>query len=170
MVYAPAVFWRALLLLALLCLSQPIAGAVAAKRASRSAPTPVPPAPKPDVASIAMEVRRLKAAIDELRDSLHQAEVPPGAAEPHRTDEILESPHRTEVAPPWAEAAHEQVLQRLERLQTLQERLAARIETPVPRLDEPIVLLTVGGATLVLGFVAGRAVQRRSSRRDRFRL
>ena len=36
----------------------------------------------------------------------------------------------------------------------------------VLRIDEPIVLFTVAGCTLLLGFVVGRGVQRRSSRRD----
>ena len=59
---------------------------------------------------------------------------------------------RAAAPPPWAAQ--------------MQERLAARIETPAPRLDEPIVLFTVAGCTLLLGFVVGRGVQRRSSRRD----
>ena len=33
-------------------------------------------------------------------------------------------------------------------------------------LDEPIVLFTVAGCTLLFGFVVGRGVQRRSNRRD----
>jgi hypothetical protein len=85
-------------------------------------------------------------------------------------DELHQSMQKLEETPPWAERAHQQLLRRMERLQEMQERLAARVETPMPRLDEPIVLFTVGGATLLLGFFAGRTVQRRSSRRDRFRL
>ena len=85
-------------------------------------------------------------------------------------DELQQSVRRLEEAPPWAERAHRQLLRRMDRLQEMQERLAARVETPMPRLDEPIVLFTVGGATLLLGFFAGRTVQKRSSRRDRFRL
>jgi hypothetical protein len=54
---------------------------------------------------------------------------------------------------------------------TLLERLSARVETPVPRLDEPFTLLTVSLCALVLGFVAGRSLKRRGSRQDpRFRL
>ena len=85
-------------------------------------------------------------------------------------DELQQSLRRLEEQPPWAERTHQQLLRRMERLQEMQERLAARVETPMPRLDEPIVLFTVGGATLLLGFFAGRTVQKRSSRRDRFRL
>lgn len=84
--------------------------------------------------------------------------------------ELRAAIQESDTAPLWAERAHQQLLQRIERLQTMQERLAARIETPVPRLHEPMILLTVGSAALVLGFVAGRTVQRRSTRRDRFRL
>jgi hypothetical protein len=69
-------------------------------------------------------------------------------------------------APPWAVEMREQLDRRIERMAEMQERLAARIETPTPRLDEPIVLFTVAGCTLVLGFVVGRGVQRRSNRRD----
>jgi hypothetical protein len=149
-VYAPAVFWRALSLLALLYLSQPVGGAAAAEppRVPAAAPSPTPVSHETG-APLAGEVAALARSVDELRALLGR-----GTAAP----------------PPWAEKAHEQLLERVERLQTMQERLAARIETPVPRLDEPIVLLTVGGAALVLGFFAGRTVQRRSSRRDRFRL
>ncbi len=74
-------------------------------------------------------------------------------------------------APRWATEEHDRLDRRLERLTTMLERLSARAETPVPRLDEPLTLLTVALATLVLGFVAGRSLQRRTSRKDsRFRL
>ncbi len=74
-------------------------------------------------------------------------------------------------APPWAADEHDRLERRLERLTIMLERLSARIETPVPRLDEPLTLLTVSLCTLVLGFVAGRSLQRRSHRKDsRFRL
>jgi hypothetical protein len=69
-------------------------------------------------------------------------------------------------APPWAARMQEQLDRRLERMAEMQERLAARIEMPAPRLDEPIVLFTVAGCTLLLGFVVGRGMQRRSNRRD----
>lgn len=68
--------------------------------------------------------------------------------------------------PPWAGRMQEQLDRRLERMAEMQERLAARIEMPAPRLDEPIVLFTVAACTLLLGFVVGRGVQRRSNRRD----
>ena len=68
--------------------------------------------------------------------------------------------------PPWATRMQEQLDRRLERMTEMQERLAARIEMPAPRLDEPIVLFTVAACTLLLGFVVGRGVQRRSNRRD----
>ena len=76
-----------------------------------------------------------------------------------------------EKAPPWATTLQDQLGQRVERVMEMQERLAARIETPLPRLDEPIILFTVAASTLVLGFVVGRSLQRRRDRRDgRFRL
>lgn len=73
---------------------------------------------------------------------------------------------RAAAPPPWAQQMQEQIDRRIERMAEMQERLAARIETPAPRLDEPVVLFTVAGCTLLLGFVVGRGVQRRSSRRD----
>jgi hypothetical protein len=106
-----------------------------------------PPRP-PESASLEVEIQALRVTLDEVQQSMR----------------------RLEETPPWAERSHQQLLLRMERLQEMQERLAARVETPMPRLDEPIVLFTVGGATLLLGFFAGRTVQRRSSRRDRFRL
>jgi len=73
--------------------------------------------------------------------------------------------------PPWAVLLKTEIDGRVERLMEMQERLAARIETPLPRLDEPIILFTVAASTLVLGFVIGRSLQRRRDRRDgRFRL
>jgi hypothetical protein len=77
----------------------------------------------------------------------------------------LQDPARAQ-APPWAVDMKDQLDRRIERMAEMQERLAARIETPSPRLDEPIVLFTVAGCTLLLGFVVGRGVQRRSNRRD----
>lgn len=71
-----------------------------------------------------------------------------------------------DAAPPWATQGQERLDRRLERVTTLLERLAARVETPVPRLDEPLTLLTVSLCTFVLGFVAGRSLRRRSSRKD----
>jgi len=73
--------------------------------------------------------------------------------------------------PAWAARAYERLGHRVERLNQLLERLAARVETPVPRLDEPFTLLTVAACMLILGFLAGRTMQRRSGRKDpRFRL
>ena len=69
-------------------------------------------------------------------------------------------------SPPWAKAGHERLDQRLERATTLLERLSARVETPVPRLDEPFTLLTVSLCAFVLGLLAGRILGRRGKRRD----
>lgn len=78
----------------------------------------------------------------------------------------LQETTRGQEPPPWAGRMQEQIDRRLERMTEMQERLAARIEMPAPRLDEPIVLFTVAACTLLLGFVVGRGVQRRSNRRD----
>jgi hypothetical protein len=119
-------------------------------------PTPTPAAlhataeseavtPAPGNETLAQQVESLRAEMAGLRAGLD-----PGQAE----------------APPWAVQMQEQLDRRIERMAEMQERLAARIETPTPRLDEPIVLFTVAGCTLLLGFVVGRGVQRRSNRRD----
>jgi hypothetical protein len=97
--------------------------------------------------TLAQQVESLRAEIASVRAALHDGA---RAADP----------------PPWAATMQEQLDRRIERMAEMQERLAARIETPAPRLDEPIVLFTVAGCTLLLGFVVGRGVQRRSSRRD----
>jgi len=137
---------RALWLLALVLLPQ---SASAAKSKAVEPRTVVATVPRPQESTpLEVELQALRLALDELQQSMR----------------------RLEETPPWAERAHQQLLRRMERLQEMQERLAARVETPMPRLDEPIVLFTVGGATLLLGFFAGRTVQRRTSRRDRFRL
>ena len=99
-----------------------------------------------------------------------ESERSPGVVPPLGIAELRAALQESDTAPLWAERAHRQILRRIERLQTMQEPLAARAGTPVPRPHEPLILLTVGGAALVLGFVAGRTVQRRSARRDRFRL
>ncbi len=76
-----------------------------------------------------------------------------------------------DTAPPWAAERHNRLDRRLERALALLEGLSARVETPVPRLDEPLTLLTVSLCTLILGFFAGRSLQRRGTRKDaRFRL
>ncbi|HEY8517393.1 MAG TPA: hypothetical protein VIS07_17925 [Candidatus Binatia bacterium] len=105
--------------------------------------TPLRPPIGSSPESVAQQLEALRLELGELRASV-QGEVPP----------------------PWAVAMQEQLDQRIERMAQMQERLAARIETPTPRLDEPIVLFTVAGCMLLFGFIAGRAVQRRSNRRD----
>ncbi len=76
-----------------------------------------------------------------------------------------------EAPPPWASGLGNGLDQRMERLLEMQERMAARIETPVPRLDEPIILLSVATCTGLLGFLLGRSAQRRRERREgQFRL
>jgi predicted trehalose synthase len=110
--------------------------------------TPEAAVPQPTgTETLAQQVDALRAEVASVRSALAEGA---RAAEP----------------PPWAAQMQEQLDRRLERMAEMQERLAARIETPTPRLDEPIVLFTVAGCTLLLGFVVGRGVQRRSSRRD----
>ena len=106
---------------------------------------PQPSATAPE--TLAQQVEALRAELASLHATVHD-----GA--------------RAAAPPPWAAQMQEQIDRRIERMAEMQERLAARIETPAPRLDEPIVLFTVAGCTLLLGFVVGRGVQRRSSRRD----
>jgi hypothetical protein len=127
--------------------------------------TPVPPTATPaarvdsaslpvarDVPATAADVDRLREEIATLAGEVHEAGT---AASP----------------PPWAVATQEKLAARIERMIEMEERLAARIETPLPRLDEPIILFTFAGSTLLLGFVIGRSVQRRRDRREgRFRL
>ncbi|MDG2303617.1 MAG: hypothetical protein P8R42_03005 [Candidatus Binatia bacterium] len=107
------------------------------------------PAPEPD----------LNEEIAALRDDV--------GALWHQLDRLTDG----EEAPQWASQEHDLLDRRLERLTTMLERLSARVDTPVPRLDEPLTLLTVSLCTLILGFFAGRSLQRRNSRKDsRFRL
>ncbi len=108
-----------------------------------SSPVVRPAAPS----GLAEQVAALRLEVSEMRAALQAASL-------------------GETAPPWAEQLHEQLDRRLERLAVMQERLAARIETPTPRLTEPIVLFTVAGCMLLFGFIVGRGAQRRSSRRD----
>jgi uncharacterized coiled-coil protein SlyX len=110
-------------------------------------PDVLAPQPTTTAETLAQQVDALRAEIASVRGALQDGA---RAAEP----------------PPWAAQMQEQLDRRIERMAEMQERLAARIETPTPRLDEPIVLFTVAGCTLLLGFVVGRGVQRRSSRRD----
>ena len=85
----------------------------------------------------------------------------------HQLDRLSEG----ETAPRWATLEHDRLDRRLERVTTLLERLSARVDTPIPRLDEPLTLITVALCTLILGFLGGRSLRRRSNRRDlRFRL
>jgi hypothetical protein len=113
--------------------------------ATPDAALPQPSATVPE--TLAQQVEALRAEVASLHATVHD-----GA--------------RAATPPPWAAQMQEQIDRRIERMAEMQERLAARIETPAPRLDEPIVLFTVAGCTLLLGFVVGRGVQRRSSRRD----
>jgi hypothetical protein len=127
--------------------------------------TPVPPTATPaarfDAASMpsARDLPASAADIDRLRD-----EIATLSSQVHDLG-AAESP------PPWAVATQEKLSARVERMIDMEERLAARIETPLPRLDEPIILFTFAGSSLLLGFVIGRSVQRRRDRREgRFRL
>jgi hypothetical protein len=115
--------------------------------APTATPEAVTPQPTTTTETLAQQVEALRAELTTIRGALQDGA---RAAEP----------------PPWAAQMREQLDRRIERMAEMQERLAARIETPTPRLDEPIVLFTVAGCTLLLGFVVGRGVQRRSSRRD----
>jgi hypothetical protein len=131
-------------------------------RTALSAPRPTPgqasvvePAPAPARSEPAPRGEEIEA----LRDSL--------ALLSTRIDELSGGP----TPPLWAMALEARLDARIERLMEMQERLAARIETPLPRLDEPIILFTVAASTAVLGFVLGRGLQRRRDHRDgRFRL
>jgi len=119
----------------------------AATPQASATPAAAVPEPSATAATLEQQVEALRAEIASVRAALHDEA---RAAEP----------------PPWAAQMQQQLDRRIERMAEMQERLAARIETPAPRLDEPIVLFTVAGCTLLLGFVIGRGVQRRSSRRD----
>jgi hypothetical protein len=77
---------------------------------------------------------------------------------------------QSETAPPWGAAGFAEIDRRIERLAQYQERIAAGIETPAPRLDEPMVLFTVALCMGILGFLGGRIVGRRSSHNRRMRL
>jgi hypothetical protein len=103
--------------------------------------------------------------------------VPPGGEIAALRDSMAALTSRVEdvasgrTPPPWAVALRDDLDARIERVMQMQERLAARIETPLPRLDEPIILFTVAASTLILGFIVGRGLQRRRDRRDgRYRL
>jgi hypothetical protein len=139
---------RLLVLLAALVLGW---GNASAAPTPHVVPTATPsiasPEPTSTVVTLEQQVDALRAEVVGLRAALQDGA---RAAEP----------------PPWAAQMQEQLDRRFERMAEMQERLAARIEAPAPRLDEPIVLFTVAGCTLLLGFVIGRGVQRRSSRRD----
>jgi hypothetical protein len=113
-------------------------------------PRPSPAAvaqPAPGAGAAAEQLEALRLEVSELRA-------------------LLQSVAGGEAEPPWAAELRSQLDQRIERVAAMQERLAARIETPTPRLTEPIVLFTVAGCMLLFGFIVGRGVQRRSARRD----
>jgi len=113
---------------------------------ARPSPAPVS-LPAPGAGGLAEQVEALRLEVAELRLMLQTAAT--GADQP-----------------PWATDLEGRLDQRIERVAAMQERLAARIETPTPRLTEPIVLFTVAGCMLLFGFVVGRGAQRRSARRD----
>ena len=126
---------------------------------AKATPTPAPESthaasPGPEVAPTASGPETVMQQLDALRLEVNELRA------------TLHDPSKAPVPPAWAAQMQEQLDQRLERMAEMQERLAARIETPAPRLDEPIVLFTVAGCTLLLGFVVGRGVQRRNNRRD----
>ena len=86
--------------------------------------------------------------------------------------EILSLGHKLDAMKPpgeipgWASENHRWLDRRLERALVLLEKLAARVETPVPRLDEPLTLFTLSLCTFVLGFLLGRSLRARRSTRD----
>jgi hypothetical protein len=111
-----------------------------------------PPAAAAPRAALAEEVSALR---DDVGALWHQVDRLTDGSEPPR----------------WASTEHERLHARLERITILLEGLSARVEAPVPRLDEPFTLFTVSLCALVLGFLGGRSLQRRSHRKDsRFRL
>ena len=78
----------------------------------------------------------------------------------------LEALSTGEKPPAWSANQVRELRQILDRVVETQERLSARIETPLPRLDEPLILFTVAASTFVLGFFLCSRAQRRRSRRD----
>ena len=134
-------------------------GAPLAIAATRSGAMPTPRATLAALASPEPPHAAVAEAVPQLQDSVAQLTA--------RIDQLANG----STPPPWAAEMRADLGQRVERVMEIQERLAARIETPLPRLDEPIILFTVAASTAVLGFVIGRGVQRRRERRDgRFRL
>lgn len=134
-------------------------GAPLAIAATRSGAMPTPRATLAALASPEPPHAAVAEAVPQLQDSVAQLTA--------RVDQLANG----STPPPWAAEMRADLGQRVERVMEIQERLAARIETPLPRLDEPIILFTVAASTAVLGFVIGRGVQRRRERRDgRFRL
>ena len=121
--------------------------------------SPIEPSPGASVAPAPLPSPGLAEEVSALRDDV--------GALWQQIDRLTDG----ETAPRWARDEHERLDRRLEGITTLLERLAARVDKPVPRLSEPLTLITVSLCTLVLGFLAGRSLQRRSSRKDsRFRL
>lgn len=149
----PLAVSRALTGLVLVLLLGGSAGGALGLEPPTSAPgqenAPAAPTPRPDLADEVSALRDDVGALWLQIDRLTDGEDPPS----------------------WATREHDRLDQRLERITTLLESLSARVETPIPRLDEPITLLTVSFCTLILGFLAGRGLQRRHNRKDsRFRL
>ena len=126
-------------------------GCAFAVRAMAAQPTPsaesIPGMQSPAAPSLADDLRETREQLEAARAQLQQLA-------------------QGNDAPPWAAAMQQDLRRNLERVIEMEERLAARIETPLPRLDEPVVLFTVAASTLVLGFVIGGTFQRRRSRRD----
>jgi hypothetical protein len=128
-----------------------LVGCAFAARAAAAFPTPAaemaPVVQNPTAPSLGDDLRETREQLEAARAQLQQLT-------------------QGNDAPPWAITMQQEVRRDLERVIEMEERLAARIETPLPRLDEPLVLFTVAASTLVLGFVLGGSVQRRRSRRD----
>ena len=104
------------------------------------------------------EVRALHAEIVSLRAAVATVQ------------RAAEARAMSESPPPWAATSFAEVDRRMERLMQLEERIAAGIEKPAPRLSEPVILFTVALATGILGFLGGRIVGRRSLPERRGRL
>ena len=115
-------------------------------------PEPTPPA------EWATELGALRTEIATLR------------AEVERSQRADAARAESEIPPPWAASAFAEVDRRIERVMQLEERIAAGVEKPAPRLSEPVILFTVALATAILGFLGGRIVGRRSLPERRGRL
>lgn len=78
----------------------------------------------------------------------------------------LDALEPTGEMPGWASDNHRLLDRRIERALVLLEKLSARVETPIPRLDEPLTLFTLSLCTFVLGFLLGRSLRARRTNRD----